>query len=168
MTESVWGRPGFEKEIHEHQQVNTLQGSLGGLSLATRRKIYAYVQKGGLFKRGTWDGCVMNAASGGIVQSFSDAAVYFGESEHKIMAFVHAWDATRHSLTDLEATRKLESLLLEVGLTPVSPKFVSDAKVYRVRLFTSKETAMVEELRAEIEAGAFDADIEAMKELCFA
>jgi hypothetical protein len=58
----------------------------------------------------------------------------------------------------------LKEVILHVGVTEVSPCIVSDAKVYMVRLFTSEETQMVEELRAEIDAGAWDECLSKMDE----
>jgi hypothetical protein len=166
--ENRWGRPGFEKQMRELHHAGSLAGSVMALSLSTRQRIYAFIQRGGSFKRGTWNGCVMNAASGEAnVTSISAAAHYFQEPYHTISDFIGQWDATPGD--SVSANRTLEKILLEVGLTTESPEYKpqeeNKVKVFRVRLFTSAETKAVEELRAEIEAGAFDADLAEFQEL---
>jgi len=166
--ENKWGRPGFEKEIGEIRNTRSLATATANLSLRTRQTIYAYMKRGGIFKRGTWDGCVMNAASGGNVSSVTAAADFFHEPVSNIAEFIQNWDLVSGTAT--AANRLLEQILLETGLTKESPIYkppVEDSKVkiFRVRLFTSKETALVEELRKEIEEGAFDADLSELQEL---
>lgn len=166
--ENKWGRPGFEKQIEEIRHTRNLAGATSRLSLSTRQRIYAFIQRGGSFKRGTWNGCVMNAASGeGNVTSIQAAAAYFNEPIQVISNFIGQWDSTPGRTED--ANRTLERILLECGLTSESPEYKpqteSKVKVFRVRLFTSAETAAVEELRAEIEAGAFDKDLAEFQEL---
>jgi len=165
MAESRWGKPGFEQPF---SIPNDLRRTVSKFSIATRQKIYAYIQRGGIFNYASWDGCVMNAASGGQVRSHQAAAEYFGELEYDVTNFIIAWDRFAAISPSREtATRTLKTILERTGLVEASPKEVSTAKIYRVRIFTSKETKMVEELRAEIEAGAFDNIVEEMKELCF-
>lgn len=165
MTESRWGRPGFEKQASEIRGMQSLAGAVGALSLSTRQRIFAFIQRGGTFKRGTWNGCVMNAASGDAnVSSIRAAAQFFNEPEHVIGDFIGQWDSTYGD--SQQANRLLEKVLLNCGLTGVSPKQEdSRVKVYRVRIFTSAETKAVEELRAEIDAGAFDEDLAKFQEL---
>lgn len=165
MTESRWGRPGFEKQITDLGYQRDLARATSALSLSTRQRIYAFMKRGGTFKRGSWNGCVMNAASGGSVSSIQAAASFFDEPLMVISDFIGQWDATHG--TTLEANRKLEKILLDCGLTTESPVWQDQekVKVYRVRLFTSAETKAVEELRAEIDAGAFDADLAKFQEL---
>jgi hypothetical protein len=166
-----WGRPGFEKEIGAIRHTRNLAQATGALSLGTRKLIYAFIKRGGVFKRGTWNGCVMNAASGTEnVSTVSAAAEFFHEPYEVISAFIGEWDSTPGG--DRDANRQLERILLECGVTNESPVWTSEkekdserVKVYRVRLFTSAETAAVEELRAEIDAGAFDADLASFREL---
>lgn len=163
-----WGRPGFEQEIKSLKSHNDLRSATAALSMTTRQRIFAYIQKGGTFKRGTWNGCVMNAASDGNVSSLRMAAEHFGETVPVISNFIGAWDSTSY-VEEARATIFLERILLECGLTTESPKpepiEYEKVKVFRVRLFTSKETELVEELRAEIDAGAFDEDFAKFQEL---
>lgn len=151
---SQWGRPGFADST---QYKIGLPAALQEMKLETRVKIYALAVKS-KFRRGTWNGCVLNQVGG--VSSVHDAAQYFGESEHNIIKFIHAWDETSgHIKSDEQATKILINALLDAGLVEPTEKVTvvySKDKVYRARIYTSEETRQVEELRAEIEAGAFD------------
>lgn len=150
---SHWGRPGFADST---KYKVGLPAALQTFKLETRVKIYALAVKS-KFKRGTWDGCVMNQVAG--VHSAENAAAYFGEPVENIIKFIHAWDETSgHIKSDEQATKILVNALLDAGLVPTCNPMEDQPKdkVYRARIYTSEETRQVEELRAEIEAGAFD------------
>jgi len=155
-----WGKPGFGV-----RNPTTLMSTVSLLELSTRQKIYAFIQRGNVFRRQTWDGCVMNQIVG--TKSITSTADKLSEPSWKISKFIHAWDRTATSLTDGEATKFLAKCLEQVGLTDVSPAYEADTKVthYTVRVFTSEETRLVEQLRKEIEDGAFDEDLSQIQEL---
>jgi len=162
MTDSNWGKPGFAKTLRPSDSLYT---AVEGLKISTRQAFYAVATKKA-FRRGTWNGCAFNGAADGAVSSFRAAADYFGETEEAVRKFIRAWDQTAGVIrSDQQATVLLKEVILHVGVTEVSPCIVSDAKVYTVRLFTSEETQMVEELRAEIDAGAWDEILSKMDEL---
>lgn len=134
------------------------------MSLSTRQKIYAVAVKS-KFKRGTWNGCVMNQVAN--VTHSQAAADYLHEPVGLISRFIAAWDQTSgHIVDDAHATRILIEALMAAGLVEKTVAEPEKYRVWRVRVYTSVETEMVEALRAEIEDGAFDSILSEMEELC--
>lgn len=163
MTDSAWGKPGFAQDGYTSR--NTLTGVLSDMKIGTRQAIYALAVKA-RFRRGTWDGCVMNQVADGARNTFA-AADYFGESESTISRFIRIWDLTSQNIADDgEATHVLVRALQHVGFVPASPVVKDTSAIYRVRLHTSEETQQVEELRQEIENGAFDSLLDTAEEFC--
>lgn len=65
-------------------------------------------------KRGTWDNCAFNAASGGVVNSYTSAAHFFDIDVEKVTRFIHIWDAREG--TDEENSQFLRDAIQQVGL----------------------------------------------------
>jgi hypothetical protein len=130
------------------------------LSVDTRAKIYAVITRGEVMHKGTWDGCVFNKITN--MNNARSVASLLGEDEQKVMNFITAWDGL--PLNDIRATVFLSKLLEQVGIVKEAPVH-DDRKIVKVRLHTSEETKAVEELRAEIDNGAFDELLSQVDEL---
>jgi hypothetical protein len=141
---SGWGRPLFTKQVIK-------------LNVKSRRLIYAALEKGVFFNRGTWDGCVFNNITG--LAGYERVADYLGDDVNAVTEFIRLWDSTSRGLSRSEANGQLRKALEFVGL---DERIKPLSSVTVVRVFTSEETKMVEELHQEIESGAFD---ELLKEL---
>jgi len=155
-----WGRPGFPQVFVPK---SSLPGVIREMKLGTRQAIYAVAVKA-KFRRGTWNGCVMNQVADGS-NNVQMAANYFGEPSDLIARFIAKWDETSgHITSDVQATKVLIHALMAAGLVDTPSETPVQHKVWRVAVYTSDETLMVEELRNEIEDGAFDSLLERMEE----
>lgn len=150
-----WGKPGFAKNLPSSHAMTDI---LGEMKLQTRQLLYGLALKK-TFKRGTWNGCVMNVATD--QHSAMDAASRLGEDVRVIARFIRRWDRSIENLTEQQAQEWLITCLLSAGVVegferPTPIESDPSIKVHRVRLYTSEEDAAVEKFREEIESGALD------------
>lgn len=157
---SEWGKPGFAESGLNLRPEHPLMRATRNLKIETRAKIYAVITRGEVMHKGTWNGCVFNKITN--MSNASSVAALLDESVQNVERFISAWDGL--GLSDVKATVYLSRLLEDVGIVKETPK-VSAEKVHRVRLYTSEETKAVEELRAEIDGGAFDELLSQVDEL---
>lgn len=158
-----WGSDEFilTVDLKDH---GPLFNAIKALNAKARQAFYGAAMKKGHIAQGTWDGCAFNAGGdfAGVsgITSVEAAAQTFGVTEHVVKKFINAWDNFR-SVDDKSPTEHLMLMIEKVGLFGDNPSI--SITTYTHRVYTSEETRMIEELRAEIECGLL---LEGMDEAC--
>jgi hypothetical protein len=80
------------------------------------------------------------------------AAEKFGLTPYVVSRFIQAWD-NFSSPDEKTPTQHLMEMIEKIGLFSDHPTV--RITTYKFRVYTSDETRMIEELRGEIESGAF-------------
>ena len=145
-----WSKDGF---VVQTKTKSALMQAVENLKLETRQKIYALASRGTVFQRGTWNGCVFNAITGGS-QGVWAVANLLDENPNAVTNFITKWDALTLE-SGWMATRYLMKLIENVGVVKESPP-KDPSKIVRKRIYTSEETLAVEAFRKEIDSGVFD------------
>lgn len=121
--------------------------------------MFAAIESGVIFEKGSWIDCVFNAITG--LTGVPDVARQLHERRTDVHEFIETWD--RCPCTDQRAaTFLLKQVLEAVGFIDYPRSRV--VRVTTVREYESKIDAAMKELSAEIEAGAFDADLKTVLE----
>lgn len=158
-----WGADEFllNLDLKDH---GPLFNAIKSLNAKARQAFYGAAMRKGHIAQGTWNGCAFNAGGDFVgvdnVTSYQSAAETFGLTPHVVEKFISAWDNFR-SHDEKSPTEHLITMIEKVGLFEDNPSV--KITTYTHRVFTSEETRMIEELRAEIELGAF---LEGMDEAC--
>lgn len=100
-----WGSHAFSKNDYA-----TLANML---SPKAKQAVLAAISKVGTLRKGTWNGCVFNAAGqieGHNIRSSSLAAELFDMSTGAVSSFISRWDSMHEN--DIRATQRLKEALL--------------------------------------------------------
>jgi|KBSMisStandDraft_5_1062788.scaffolds.fasta_scaffold03491_5 hypothetical protein len=158
-----WGADEFVLTVNLKDH-GALYTAVQNLNAKARQAFYGAAMKKGNIAQGTWNGCAFNAGGDYVgvdgIHSYEAAAEVFGLTPYVVQSFISAWDSYRPK-DGRTATEHLIEMLEKVGLFKDNPSI--DITTYRYRVYTSEETRMIEELRAEIENGEL---LEGMNEAC--
>lgn len=101
----IWGSHAFSQE--DYIRLANM------LSPSAKQAVLGALSKFGTFRKGTWDGCVFNAAGKIVcdenIDSTGAAAELFDMERAEVQAFIKKWD--RMSGSDEESTRKFREVL---------------------------------------------------------
>lgn len=158
-----WGSDQFILTV-DFQSHGDLFDAIKSLNAKARQAFYGAAMRKGEIAQGTWDGCAFNAGGQEIGDSFVNsvaaAASSFGLTPYVVSRFIQAWDKFR-SKDEKTPTQHLMEMIEKIGLFEDNPSVKITTFTYRV--YTSEETKAIEELRAEIDSGAF---LDGMQEAC--
>jgi hypothetical protein len=158
-----WGADEFVLQM-DFKAHGALFTAIQNLNAKARQAFYGAALAKGQIEQGTWNGCAFNAAGDYVgvpdIHSYEAAATTFGLTPYVVSKFIEAWDAYRPT-DGRNATEHLIEMLEKVGLFKDNPSI--KITTYSHRVYTSEETRMIEELRAEINNGEF---LEGMTEAC--
>lgn len=145
----VWGSE-FISRRRDNGRLKKFQGVVNNLSPSARQAVVVAIEKFGTINKGTWNGCVFNAAGqveGETVTSSYKAAQVFGMEQSEVQDFILTWDSL--SGTNEDSTELLRQALDGADLwAPVG-------QAYEVRVWTSEATKQ----REAFEAMVADLDI---------
>jgi len=158
-----WGADSFMLNL-DFASHGELFDSIKSLNSTAKQAFYGAAMKKGNLAQGTWNGCAFNAGGEFLghdnVGSVEIAAEKFGLTTYVVNRFITAWDKFR-SPDEKTPTEHLMEMIEKIGLFDDNPSVKITHYTYRV--YTSEETRMIEELRAEIENGVL---LEGMDEAC--
>lgn len=101
----IWGSHAFKQEDYI-----TLANIL---SPSAKQAVLGALSKFGTLRKGTWDGCVFNAAGKIVcdenINSYQKAAAQFDMDPSEVRRFIEKWD--RMSGSDEDSTRKFKEVL---------------------------------------------------------
>jgi hypothetical protein len=158
-----WGADEFILQV-DFKAHGALFTAIQQLNAKARQAFYGAALAKGQIQQGTWNGCAFNAGGDYVgvdnIHSIEEAAKTFGLTPYVVSKFISAWDMFRPQ-DGRSATEHLIEMLEKVGLFKDNPTV--QITTYSHRVYTSEETRMIEELRAEVNNGEF---LAGMHEAC--